>query len=128
MTSLTEKTSNPSVKEEATNLLGRALQHYHSAAPQAGLPARRNLVKRLLAHVAPLMEARTDGLREAAYTAMAASRIYLADEPSYARLTASAVDDSKKSRIDQVFARLTAQPVKRPREAPDPEGRLLLNV
>lgn len=119
------KASNPSVIAESVGFLARALQHFHVTTQQPGLPTRRTLFMRILAPMVPLMEARTDYVRYAAYSAVAAARIFLADEQAYSQLTFESVDASKKTRIDSALIKLqseTAAPVKRPPEFTESKG------
>lgn len=107
LTSLEEKSANPSSKEEALGVLSRALQSYSDSSTTSTAASRRAIFKRLLSPLVTNMEARSDGVRDAACTALAAARRFLADDSAYTRFTLDVVDDSKKSRIDQAYQRLT---------------------
>ncbi|KAM7541145.1 hypothetical protein Aperf_G00000023021 [Anoplocephala perfoliata] len=107
LTSLEEKSANPSSTEEAMGVLNRALQSYSNSSITSTAASRRAIFKRLLLPLVTNMEARTDGVRDAACNALATARRFLADDSAYARFTLDVVDDSKKSRIDHAYQRLT---------------------
>uniref|UniRef100_A0A5K3EUU2 TOG domain-containing protein n=1 Tax=Mesocestoides corti TaxID=53468 RepID=A0A5K3EUU2_MESCO len=103
---LADKTSNPNAMEEAVSLLGRAFLQTPDRL-SSSLPARRALFKRLLVPLLPLMEARTDGLRDATCNTIAAAKVFLADDSAYSRLTQDTLGEAKRARVDQAFNRLT---------------------
>lgn len=102
--SLSDKAANPSMKEEAVGLLGRALQ---ASEGTTSITIRRTLFRRLLLPLVALMEAPSDGVREAACHTLAIARRFLDDDSTYARLTFDVFDDSKKVRIDLAYQRLS---------------------
>ncbi|KAH9287237.1 Cytoskeleton-associated protein 5 [Echinococcus granulosus] len=116
LVSLSDKAANPTMKEEAVGLLGRALQ---ASGGSASITVRRTLFRRLLSPLVELMEARSDGVREAACHTLAIARRYLDDDSIYARLTLDVFDDNKKARIDLAYQRLSAvaKKVERPPKA-----------
>ncbi|VDM32695.1 unnamed protein product [Hydatigera taeniaeformis] len=109
LVTLSDKAANPSMKEEAVGLLGRALQVSEGTA---SIALRRSIFRRLLSPLVALMEAPSDGLREAACNTLATARRYLDDDSTYSRLTFDVLDDNKKSRIDLAYQHLLA--VERP--------------
>ncbi|KAL5962036.1 Cytoskeleton-associated protein 5-A [Taenia solium] len=104
LVSLSDKAANPSMKEEAVALLGRALQ---ASEGTTSITIRRTLFRRLLLPLVALMEAPSDGVREAACHTLAIARRFLDDDSTYARLTFDVFDDIKKARIDLAYQRLS---------------------
>ncbi|KAL5111518.1 Cytoskeleton-associated protein 5-A [Taenia crassiceps] len=104
LASLSDKAANPSMKEEAVGLLGRALQ---ASEGTTSVTTRRPLFRRLLPPLVALMEAPSDGVREAACHTLAIARRFLDDDATYARLTFDVFDDGKKARIDLAYQRLS---------------------
>ncbi|VDK34929.1 unnamed protein product [Taenia asiatica] len=104
LVSLSDKAANPSMKEEAVALLGRALQ---ASEGTTSITIRRTLFRRLLSPLVALMEAPSDGVREAACHTLAIARCFLDDDSTYARLTFDVFDDIKKARIDLAYQRLS---------------------
>ena len=107
-------------------LLGRALQA--SDGSIIAMPSRRSLFRRLLSPILELMDARSDGLREAACQTIAIARRFLADDSSYNRLIVDTVCDSKKSRIDHAYQRLVSAPLVKEVDHPPMAEAILTDV
>lgn len=119
ITSLGEKAANPTSKEEAIGVLTRSFQATATSANPPPIASRRALFKTILSPLIGSLEDRADTVRDAACSALASARRFLADEAAYARLTSS-VDEPKKSRIDQTYQKMcvVVKPVVKPPKTP----------
>lgn len=122
---------HPNVQTEANNLLARALQRQQSN--KAGtLATRRNVFKRILAPLLPLLDAKTPELRESVFQALGSARIFLADEGCYTSLTKD-IDETKRGKVTQAFNKIQNQqaavvPTSSPPNQPSPRIKESLPV
>lgn len=114
------------MKEEAVALLGRALQA--SEDNTITMPVKRTLFRRLLSPLVELMDAPSDGVRDAACQTLAHARRFLADDTSYARLVVGTVCDSKKIRIDHAYQCLVSIPLVKKVDRPPKSAAILTSV